>query len=227
MTEKCALAEAGLDETHIADYLASQPDFFVRHPQLLDALRLPHEQRGSVSLVEARMERQRQRIHQLEEEITQLMTVAGENERIFRVYLDLYPRLFDCRTPAELEQRIAHALRERLRVTAVRLVPDARWCDLARALPGEQLDKLYRERMAGQDVYLGRLGREEKQRLFGDTLVNSCALIRIGARGEMGLLAFGSADSSHYRSGMDTLIIRQLAGFLALLLPRMVEDDHA
>ncbi|MCT7654621.1 hypothetical protein MBH78_07160 [Oceanimonas sp. NS1] len=27
MTEKCALADAGLDESHVAEYLASQPDF--------------------------------------------------------------------------------------------------------------------------------------------------------------------------------------------------------
>ena len=226
MTDRTRLAEANLDESRIADYLAARPDFFLRQRGLLEQLRLPHEQRGSVSLVEAKLERQRQRIHALEEEITQLMTVAGENERIFRVYLDLYPRLFECGDLAELEQCMGRTLREQLRVSAVRLVPDGRWRDLPRALPGEQLERLYRERMAGQDVYLGRLGKDEKQRLFGDALVNSCALIRLGRQGEMGLLAFGSGDSGHYRSGMDTLIIRQLADFLALLLPRLVADGQ-
>ncbi|MBL1375740.1 DUF484 family protein [Zobellella iuensis] len=222
MTDRTQRAEISLDDTHIADYLASQPDFFVRQRGLLEQLRLPHEQRGSVSLVEAKLERQRQRIHALEEDITQLMTVAGENERIFRVYLDLFPRLFECTSLGELEGCMRHTLQEQLRVSALRLVPDARWHPSA----GEQLERLYRERMAGRDVYLGRLGKDEKQRLFGDALVNSCALIRLGRQGEMGLLAFGSADSGHYRLGMDTLIIRQLADFLALLLPRLVADGR-
>ncbi|WP_375056497.1 DUF484 family protein [Zobellella sp. DQSA1] len=227
MTDRTQRAEISLDDRQIVEYLASQPDFFVRQQGLLEQLRLPHEHRGSVSLVEAKLERQRQRIHALEEDITQLMTVAGENERIFRVYLDLFPRLFECTSLGELERCMRHTLQEQLRVSALRLVPDARWHPSAQALDGEQLERLYRERMAGQDVYLGRLGKDEKQRLFHDALVNSCALIRLGREGEMGLLAFGSADSSHYRSGMDTLIIRQLADFLALLLPRLVADGEA
>ncbi|MBR9858817.1 MAG: DUF484 family protein, partial [Gammaproteobacteria bacterium] len=151
-----------------------------------------------------------------------LMTVAGENERIFRVYMDLIPRLFECTSVHELERLMRRTLQEQLRISALRLVLDPRTYPSEQSPAGEQLERLYRERMASQDVYLGRLGKDEKSRLFQDAMVNSCALIRLGKRGEMGLLAFGSIDSGHYRSGMDTLLIRQLADILALLLPRLV-----
>ncbi|MBM7456238.1 hypothetical protein HNR62_002120 [Oceanisphaera litoralis] len=214
--------EADLNDDLIADYLAARPHFFDRHRSLLEQLRLPHEHHGSVSLVEVKLDRQRRRIHELEDEITGLMTVAGENERIFRVYMDLIPRLFECSSVAELELCMRRTLQEQLRVSALRLVLDPHTYPSEQSPAGEQLERLYRERMASQSVYLGRLGKEEKHRLFQDAMVNSCALIRLGSRGEMGLLAFGSTDSGHYRSGMDTLLIRQLADILALLLPRLV-----
>ena len=236
VTESRQCAETGLDDSQIADYLAARPHFFDRHRPLLEQLRLPHEQRGSVSLVEVKLDRQRQRIHELEDEITGLMTVAGENERIFRVYMGLMPRLFECTSIVELERLMRRTLQEQLRISALRLVLDPRTYPAEQSPAGEQLERLYRERMASQDVYLGRLGKDEKSRLFQDAMVNSCALIRLGKRGEMGLLAFGSIDSGHYRSGMDTLLIRQLADILALLLPKLVlstsvlpsrvADDH-
>ncbi len=222
VTETSRCVKTGLDDSQIAEYLLAQPHFFERQRNLLEQLRLPHEQRGSVSLVEVKLDHQRQRIYELEDEITELMTVAGENERIFRVYMDLMPRLFECASVSELESCIRSTLQQQLRVQAVRLVLDPRTYPSATSPAGEQLERLYRERMASQLVYLGRLGKEEKLRLFQDSLVNSCALIRLGAKGEQGLLAFGSADGSHYGSGMDTLLINQLADVLALLLPRLM-----
>lgn len=224
MTERTVLDELELDEQQVAEYLRDTPDFFVRHQGLLEQLRLPHGQKGSVSLVEARLERQRQRIQMLEEEITELMTVAGENERIFRVYVDLFPRLFACTSLSQLQRLLARTFQQQLRLSAMVLAIDPRWRPGATVLSGEQLDRLYRERMAGRDIYLGRLGKDEKQRLFGDAMVSSVALVRLGAKGEQGLLAFGSVDAGHYGAEKDTLFLSQLADVVSLLLPRLMAD---
>ncbi|MGB5854057.1 MAG: DUF484 family protein [Oceanisphaera sp.] len=226
VNEMSRLESSSLDDEVIAEYLLAEPLFFGRQSNLLEQLWLPHEQRGSVSLVEAKLERQRLRIYELEDEITELMTVAGENERIFRVYMDLIPRLFECTSIIELESCIRSTLQQQLRVPAVRLILDARSYPCAASPESEQLERLYRERMASQMVYLGRLGKEEKLRLFQDSLVNSCALIRLGEQGELGLLAFGNADGSHYGSGMDTLLINQLADVLAQILPKLVTQEQ-
>ncbi|GAA3542537.1 DUF484 family protein [Zobellella aerophila] len=225
MSDGTLLDDTELDETQVADYLRDRPDFFLRHRTLLEQLRLPHQQKGSVSLVEARLERQRQRIQALEEEITGLMTVAGENERIFRVYVDLFPRLFACSSLSQLERLLARTFQQ-LRLSAIVLVIDPRWRPGPSVLSGEQLERLYRERLVNRDIYLGRLGKDEKQRLFGDAMVSSCALVRLGARGEQGLLAFGSVDAGHYGAEKDTLFLSQLADVVSLLLPRLVVDDR-
>lgn len=217
--------EFGLSDAHIVDYLQAEPDFFARQRGLLAQLRVPHQERGSVSFVEAKLEQQKLRIYELEDDITGLLTVAGENERIFRVYMDLMPRVFECLTVTELELCLRRCLQEQLRIPALRLIVDARTFPAAASPASEQLERLYRERMASQSEYLGRLGKEEKLRLFQDSLVNSCALIRLGAKGELGLLAFGSTDAGHYGSDMDTFLISQLADVVARVLPRLVAAE--
>ena len=227
-TAKPALSDTPtLSEAQVVEYLQVEPDFFANQPQLLNQLRLPHQERGSLSLVEAKLERQRLRIYELEDEISALMTVAGENERIFRVYMDLMPQLFHCNSVAELESCIRHTLQEQLRIPAVRLILDNRTFPDLPNLTSESLERLYRERMASQTEYLGRLGKEEKLRLFQDSLVNSCALIRLGGQGELGLLAFGSADASHYGSDMDTFLLRQLADVVAQVVPKLLAIESS
>ncbi|MGL5707810.1 MAG: DUF484 family protein, partial [Aeromonas sp.] len=94
--------EQSVDEATVLEYLARYPEFFQRHAAVLDRIRIPHERKGSVSLVERQLERQRERIEQLEQEITELMGIASENERIFRVYADLYGELYGCQTLFEV-----------------------------------------------------------------------------------------------------------------------------
>jgi len=81
--------ESLVDEATVLEYLARYPEFFLRHGAMLDKIRIPHAQKGTISLVERQLDGQRERIEQLEQEITELMGVASENERIFRVYADL------------------------------------------------------------------------------------------------------------------------------------------
>ena len=41
-----------LDALQVKDYLLANPDFFHQYPILLEQLRIPHQKRGTVSLVE-------------------------------------------------------------------------------------------------------------------------------------------------------------------------------
>lgn len=214
-----------LSDDVVANYLVAETDFFARNAHLLSQLRLPHHERGSVSLVEAKLEQQRLRIYELEDERSALLGVAGDNEQIFRVYMDLMPRLFDCQTVLELEECLRRTMQEQLRIPAVRLIVDGRTFPQLASPFGEQLERLYRERMASQNEYLGRLGKEEKLRLFQDSLVNSCALIRLGHQGELGLLAFGSTDAGHYGSDMDTFLLNQLADVVSRILPALAASN--
>ena len=56
-----------LDDRAVVDYLIKNPEFFIRNARAVEAIRVPHPVRGTVSLVEWHMARARNHIHVLEE----------------------------------------------------------------------------------------------------------------------------------------------------------------
>ncbi|MBQ4796687.1 DUF484 family protein, partial [Pectobacterium versatile] len=78
-----------LTDDLLLQYLRQHPDFFIRHSHQTETLRIPHPVRGSVSLVEWQLARQRNRIQYLEEEIALLTEQATRNEELFSQLLPL------------------------------------------------------------------------------------------------------------------------------------------
>ena len=113
--------ELPLTDELVNAYLQDNPDFFARNNELMTELRLPDAQRGTVSLVERQQQLLRQKVHNLEDEITQLMSVASHNESLFMLYSDLYLRLIDCKSANELLDCLAQATTELLSLSAFKL----------------------------------------------------------------------------------------------------------
>ena len=91
-----------LSDELIVTYLQDNPEFFNRNPELVASLRINDQQRGVVSLVEKQQQQLRQKIHGLEDEITELLAIANHNEQLFGLYSDIYLRLLDCKSADEL-----------------------------------------------------------------------------------------------------------------------------
>ena len=53
-----------LSAQQVAEYLSDNTEFFVEYPELTAELIIPHQQRGSVSLVELQAEQLRSQLHQ-------------------------------------------------------------------------------------------------------------------------------------------------------------------
>lgn len=81
-------------ERTVAEYLASHPNFFERHAELLEVLRIPHGPGQTVSLVERQLGLLRGQTDQLRARLEQLIAVARENEllhdRLHRLTLALF-----------------------------------------------------------------------------------------------------------------------------------------
>ena len=115
------LDELNLTDDLIVDYLHDNPEFFNRNPELINSLRLSDQNRGTVSLVERQQSQQRHKIQSLEEEITQLMAIANQNEQLFALYSDLYLRLLDCSSADELLDCLYQATTELLSLSGLKV----------------------------------------------------------------------------------------------------------
>lgn len=196
----------------VSDYLQDHPEFFQQRPQLLASLRLSHQQRGSISLVERQLEMQREKIQVLEDDITRLMSIARQNEQLFLAFNQLQAQLYQAKS---IDQ--AHASLQQF----IECMPQVHAYQLIRFANNNsnQFEMLLSRRLDEQGVYLGRLNKEEQKMLFPNH-IHSVALVLIRqAKKPMALLAFGSEHDDHFQPDMDQLFLQHLGHILTQLLP--------
>ncbi|GAB5381371.1 MAG: DUF484 family protein [Aliiglaciecola sp.] len=201
----------------VRDYLIQNPDFFVDFPELAEKLAIPHLHKGSVSLVELQSEQLRDKNKLLSQKLNQLITIAKQNEEIYRIYADLNLQLLSCRFFSEVEEILETVMLQKLKMSAVKLKSFTG----AHALPEIQRKLFIEKRFKQECFFFGRLSQHEKQLLFSQSNVESVALMLLGEKGELGILAVGSRDPGHFNPDMDTLLITQLQQFLNVLIPNL------
>jgi len=109
-----------LSSADVRAFLLQNPEFFAEHSDLLEKIKLPHEQKGSVSLVEIQSDQLRKKVRQLNFKLNQLVSIAKQNEKIYRVYTDLNVQLLRCESVAEVQFTLEDVLQERLQLSASR-----------------------------------------------------------------------------------------------------------
>ncbi|ORM52756.1 DUF484 family protein [Pantoea conspicua] len=219
-----------LDDQAVSDYLRQNPDFFIRNARQIEQMAVPHPVRGSVSLVEWHMARQRNHIQQLEEEITLLMEQATANHELFDRLLALQSHLAAADSLQEMLNRLHRWARELgLAGANVRLFSD-KWqlgapSDFFQlSLSRQAFEPLRIQRFGNQQHYLGNINGPELLLLLPQAkAIGSVAMSLMGEAGDLGVLIFSSRDSQHYQSGMGTLLLQHLSQMMPDLLTRWVE----
>ena len=227
--EVSQVEEDALTAEVVAAYLRDRPDFFKTRPELVDRLAVPLQEQGAVSLVHVQMNRQRQRIEELEEEITVLMSLAKNNDRTFHEFMGLQEQILKCDALLEVVKAIEEMAKSLGLVAYVRLFDSE--------LSYYQLNKDFFQRFStnhlnGKDAYLGRMRKVDRELLFGDNShapeMGSYVVLPLYGKSPQGILAFSSTDGGHFQPHMDTLFLRHLALVLSHLiqyLPWQNEED--
>ncbi len=207
-----------ITEAEVREYILNNRDFFVKNPDVAEKVQVPHKQKGTVSLVELQSTQLRKKVRQLSFKLSQLISIAKQNEEIYRVYADLNLRLLRCTEFAEMQYTIEETLQDELDMSAATIKPFKGLF----ALPEIQQRLFMEKRFKDSDFFFGRLSQHEKQLLFGDAIAESVALVLLGDNRDLGILAVGSADPIHFTPDMDTLLIRQLQEFLNVSMPDLL-----
>jgi len=211
-----------LSEQDLLDYLQQHPEFFQRHGDMLHSLRIPHSQRGSVSLVERQLEGLRRENQQLREEITDLMTVAQYNENIYRHFINLYIALLNCDSHAQVVETLNRCLKEELHFSAIVLKPlnqQPDWLGERQPLSGPLATELLHSRLGDEPFYLGRLKQSETELVFDQDPVASAALVLLEDNST--LVGFGSTQPSHFHPQLDVTLLSQLRQLISAVLSRL------
>lgn len=200
--------QPNLDSSLVKEYLEQNPEFFAQYPDMVTDLQIPHVSRGAISLLEKRQEMQRNKITEMEEQLSILIENARVNEVIFKAISEIYISLVGCNSIAELEKIVSDICQQHLYLVQFRLLQ-----------PQDEAYLHLQAKLGGKGTYLGRLSTELMDVVFDDN-AKSVALIEVVHESEeseeiFGIAAFGAKDSDHFQPQMDTFFIKELARLLS------------
>ncbi|HEY6481961.1 MAG TPA: DUF484 family protein [Steroidobacteraceae bacterium] len=208
------------EEESIATYLQHNPDFFERHHAVLARLRLPHARGGStISLVERQIEVLREKHASVESKLAEFIRVARANDALADKLHHFTRRLL--RAPSR--EAVIEALESSLRVdfdafhSLLVLIggqPDVAPRRFIRTVRADDPHlKSFETLFANGKPRCGQVRDTQREFLFGSDAndIGSVALVPLGEKGSVGLLALGSTDRDRFHPGMSTEFLARMA----------------
>lgn len=211
-----------LDDSIISDYLIENPNFFTKHPTLLNKLTVSTAEHGTVSLVQRQQRMMREKIVALEDEITSLMSIATENQRLYQKFANLFFELLSGQDLLTIEKTLTHHFIDELALTHVAFKLYDVNAPKQLVINRSELDNLLVQRLGRGHHYFGRINQQEQQLLFNHPEPGSVALIALGRDADLGLLAISSDDPNHFHPEMDNLMLMQLTRLIASIVQRLL-----
>ncbi|MGF1546996.1 MAG: DUF484 family protein [Thiotrichales bacterium] len=208
-----------LMEDEIAAHLARHPEFFARHPGLLEALQVPHPVRGAVSLLEHQIDHFRRKSTRLESRLSDLLRNARDNEALALRMHQLALGLVQAHGLNEVLEGVREQLREGFKIdhAALHLFRAVRDEVVAQPLDLTTCDQHFPRLLQSRRPLCGRLAAAQMLYLFGDEGgdVATAAVIPLTSGAPVGVLALGSRDSERFTAGIGTLFLGQLGEMIA------------
>ncbi|WP_407704075.1 DUF484 family protein [Zophobihabitans entericus] len=218
-----------LNDELVNQYLTQNPDFFIRNARQVETMRIPHPVRGVVSLPEWQLARQRNKIKELEQEVTLLMEHASANEYLFEHLMTLQKELLQAENLGELVTRLNRWAKSLGLLGGYVYLFEDKWALSAPSsfhhlsLSSDKFNFIRVRHLQYSYHYLGQLNPTELTLLVpNQEYVGSVALSLLGEFGDLGVLVFASRDHRHYQSGQGTLLLEKISEILPILIKRWV-----
>lgn len=210
-----------MNEEEVAHFLKSQPQFFDRHPDLLESILVPHPHSGrAIPLAERQIFGLRDKVRLLEGRLGELIRNAEENDAISERVHRLSLALLAARDYATCRQVVYFHLREDFSVphVALRIWGKAVPAGTAEGMEVEPALRDRAESMAGPQC--GAATASPFLAWFDGTQehVRSLALVPLGQTRAFGLLALGSEDPQRFYAEMGSLFLRRIGELVAAAL---------
>ena len=204
-------AKPAADADQVAAYLLLNPDFLESHPQVFEALNVPHPTGGAVSLVERQVAALRERNRALTARLDAVIEAAHRHDGQYRKLLDLAAALAACRDVPALLQALATHLKRDFGTDVLRV--------LARAAPAERTPLLvsaFDPAPFATDIDSSKArclpdADLPSVRPYLDAQVASAAIVPLAAGNSPALLLLGAHDAERFSPELGTLLLDRLA----------------
>lgn len=225
-----AKADIAITDEQVAEFLLEHRDFLLRHPDVLEDLELPHDSGGAVSLVERQVAVMRERNIEMRQRLGKLVDTARDNDRLFNLTRRLALDLMRADSLAGVSEALNSSLQKDFKADfhTLWILTDEPLTDTTasgenyRCVSPVEAKQSIGHLISADQVICGVLRKEETNFLFPDCAdrIQSAAVVPIGATSKTALLAVGSPNPQHFKSGMGTLFLSYIGEILSNALPK-------
>lgn len=218
--------ESAIDEKDVIDFLRNDEEFFIRHPNLLSDITLPHASGSAISLVERQVSVLRDRNMEMRHRLSSLLENARDNDKLFDKTKRLVLALMEAQDLGDIIDALFYSFNNEFKIHYTTLLlfskddnldaGPARIVTLNEAR--EPLGKILKTGKAA----CGNFDGNTIHYLFENNAakVGSAAVAPLIHGNCFGLLAIGNKDPDYYRSSMGTLFLSYIADMLNRILPK-------
>ena len=225
-----ASTQSRLTDEEVIQFLSEDPEFFQRHPNILQSLHIPHENGPAVSLVERQINLLREKNASLEKQLDSLLEIARENDNTQQQVHRLIIDTLSAGGAQETLNMLTEKLAENFNVdhVVIRLFADSnhplKEFDPSWLINTQSARETLDEFTPSAEPLCGRLQPGQLQRLFGQhaDAINSSVFIPLRKGILHGAIALGSNDEHRFNPAMDTLYMKRLGDMIAAALLRFI-----
>mgnify|MGYP003384634655 CR=1 FL=1 len=226
--------QQSLTTEQVKAYLIENNDFFISHPDALEALNLDDSPKGTISLIQRQNERLNKVNQKVHRQLESLIDNARENTSLQSRVHELCLRLMDASTFDELLPLLMTELKQEFKADEVSLrlfyagdvepsLPETKENIVAQHADSKDL-RIFDKILSKQEPICGRLSKVQKELLFAEQSekVQSVACIPLGHEPCAGLLAVASYDEDRFHADMGTVYL----SFLGEVAMRVLRPYH-
>lgn len=217
------MSDKHLSDTDIIHYLTQNQDFFVRHPEQLEVLKVNNKNGKVTSLISHQVNVLKERNTQLKEKLNQLIGYASENEKtmsqVFELTLQLCQISHIANVTKHFSRYVQHSFGSDLFKIVVPNYDGLESSAIVKILSVDDevlFNQVFKEFIIKNRPICGRLKKPKLQFVFGKQAekIGSSVILPIGKNAQKGLLVFASFDENRFNPEMSTDLLSRLSEIL-------------
>ncbi len=220
---RTATTSKPITAAQVAGFLKKHADFFIKHQDLLEQLRIPHPtHERTVSLIERRLQLLETGNHRLKSQLSELIHIARDNDHLSALMQKLTLSLLEATDLADIIHIVTATMRDDFNADFVTLRLAA-----ACTLDGLNDVLIQNDHLNEFEDYFrmnrplcGRLSLKQAELLFPANVaeVASAVVMPLRGVGWRGILALGSRETQRYHAELGTLFLVRIAQILVASL---------
>lgn len=216
-----------LTREQVAQYLKTDPNFFVEYQHLLEVLVVPHESGSAVSFVERQSSMLREKNKKLTLHLSDFCDAARHNDVQFEKTKRMVLALLDAQSLDDLGDALEESLCRDFYgdATALILFADQELSVNNRRMMPREMAGLVEPLMLSNLPSCGNLSAAENHFLFADRapMIQSAAVIPLVQGETIGLLGIGSYDADYFQSSQGTMFLSYVGEVLSRVASRILQ----